>query len=195
MGYDGHLVFTKDLAERDRLSRECYQALVETARFVEQAGLPVEVVSGGGSGTYRSAASVSGMTELQAGTYIFSDPTYREGGLDEFDCALTVLSTVISRPDWPGAEDVAILDVGRKGMAITNGFPAARRPAGEIYSMPQEHSRLRLADPAQPLCVGDPVELWVRDANCTFNLYDRVYAIRGGLVEAVWDIPGRGKAS
>jgi D-serine deaminase-like pyridoxal phosphate-dependent protein len=195
MGYDGHLAFAEDMQERDLRSKQAYQILVDTRDAVEQAGIPVEIVSGGGSGTYRSACSVPGMTEIQAGTYIFSDSTYRDNGLGEFECAMTVLGTVISRPQRPGAEDLAILDVGRKEMALTYGFPEAKCPAGTVFSMPQEHSRLKLADPRQPLCIGDTVELWVGDANCTFNLYDQVYAVRNGQVEAVWDILGRGKAT
>jgi D-serine deaminase-like pyridoxal phosphate-dependent protein len=195
MGYDGHLAFHEDFAERDARSKAAYQVLVDTRDDLEAAGVPVEIVSGGGSGTYRSACSVPGMTEIQAGTYIFSDTTYRDNGLAEFECAMSVLATVISRPQRPGAEDLAILDVGRKEMALTYGLPEAKCPAGTIFSMPQEHSRLKLADPYQPLCVGDPVELWVRDANCTFNLYDQVHAVRDGRVEAVWDILGRGKAT
>ncbi len=195
MGYDGHLAFCEDLQQRDQLSRAAYKTLVDTRDYVQQAGIPVEIVSGGGSGTYRSASAVSGLTELQAGTYIFSDTTYRDNGLEEFECALTILSTVISRPQRTGAEDLAILDVGRKEIALTYGFPEMKSPEGTIFSMPQEHSRLKLADPNKPLRVGDTVEIWVRDANCTFNLFDKVYAIRNGVVEAAVDIPGRGKAT
>jgi D-serine deaminase-like pyridoxal phosphate-dependent protein len=195
MGYDGHLAFCEDFAEREQKSREAYQVLVATCDFIQEAGIPVEIVSGGGSGTYKPASSVPGMTELQAGTYIFSDTTYRDSGLGEFECALTVLATIISRPDRLGAEDLAILDVGRKGISLTYGFPEVKSPAGTIFSMPQEHSRLKLAEPDHSSRVGDTVELWVKDANCTLNLYDKVYGIRDGIVEAVWDIPGRGKAT
>ncbi|RPH69620.1 DSD1 family PLP-dependent enzyme, partial [bacterium] len=139
MGYDGHLAFMKDLQERDRLSRQSYQILVDTSRCLEQAGIPVQIVSGGGSATYRSAALVEGITELQAGTYIFNDSTYHDNGLGEFECALSILATIISRPDRPGAEDLAILDVGRKALEVTYGFPEVKYPTGEIFSMPQEH--------------------------------------------------------
>lgn len=195
MGYDGHLAFSEDLQERDQLSKAAYRMLVETGEYIRQAGIPVEIISGGGTGTYRSACSLPGITEIQAGTYIFSDTTYREKGLTEFECTLTILSTVISRPKRPGAEDLAILDVGRKEMALTYGFPEMKSPEGTIFSMPQEHSRLKLTNPNYPLHIGDTVEVWVRDANCTFNLFDKVYAVRNGIVEAVVDIPGRGKAT
>jgi D-serine deaminase-like pyridoxal phosphate-dependent protein len=195
MGYDGHLVFLKDHQERDRRSRQAYQLLADVSESVRQAGIPVEIVSGSGSCTYKSATGIKGITELQVGTYLFNDTTYRDNGLDEFDCAMTVLATIVSRPDRPGAEDLAILDVGRKAMDLTYGFPEVKYPLGKIFSMPQEHSRLKFDENSPRLKVGDKVELWVKDANGTFNLYDKVYALRNDKVEAVWDITGRGKVT
>ena len=195
MGYDGHLAFVPDLDERARRSVAAYEQLVATRDCLAAAGIPVEIVSGGGTSTFRSASSVAGLTELQLGTYIFSDTTYRDAGLDEFDCALTILSTVVSRPTRSGAEDVVILDVGRKSVSVHNGLPEMKTPRGEVFSMPQEHSRLRLMSGDPRPAVGDHVELWVRDANGTVNLYDRLYGVRGDYVEAVWDLIGRGKAT
>ncbi|MCJ7625169.1 MAG: DSD1 family PLP-dependent enzyme [Anaerolineaceae bacterium] len=196
MGYDGHLVSVKDLAERDRRSRGAYQILVETRRFLENNGIEVEIVSGGGSGTYKSASSIKGVTELQVGTYIFMDTQFRDnGGLEEFECSLSVLATVISRPERAGAEQLAILDVGRKAIDNSYGFPEVKFPSGTIFSMPQEHSRLKVDPSNSKLKVGDKVEIWVRDANGTINMYDKIYAIRDQRVEAVWDIIGRGKVT
>jgi D-serine deaminase-like pyridoxal phosphate-dependent protein len=193
MGYDGHLAFHESLEERFKLSTEAYQVLVKTRDLLVSHNIPVEIVSGGGTNTYKSASSVPGMTEIQCGTYIFSDTTYRDTGLPEFECALTILSTVISRPDRPGAEDIAILDVGTKGCTTIYGFPEVKSPEGVIFSMPQEHSRLKLSKPGNWLKAGDIVELRVKDANGTVNLYDQIYCMRGDVVEAVWDLPGRGK--
>jgi D-serine deaminase-like pyridoxal phosphate-dependent protein len=193
MGYDGHLAFHENLEERFELSRKAYLILVATRDLLVSNNIPVEIVSGGGTNTYKSASSVTGLTEIQCGTYIFSDTTYRDTGLPEFECALTLLSTVISRPNRANAEDVAILDIGTKGCSTIYGYPEVKSPGGVIYSMPQEHSRLKMAKPGDWLKAGDVVELWVKDANGTVNLYDQIYCIRGDIVEAVWDLPGRGK--
>lgn len=83
---------------------------------IERSGLEVEIVSASGTFTYKVASSIDGITELQAGTYILMDTTFREKGVTDFDCTLTVLATVISRPTWPGAEGLAIINVGRKGV-------------------------------------------------------------------------------
>ena len=58
------------------------------------------------------------------------DTTYRDLGLSDYECSLSMLATVISRPDRPGAEDLAILDVGRKAMDLTYGFPEVKATAG-----------------------------------------------------------------
>jgi len=195
MGYDGHLAFLEDKDEQRRRSVEAYTLLVAARDDLLAAGFPVKIVSGGGSATYRYAASVKGITELQAGSYIFNDTTYAKSSLSEFGCALTVLSTVVSRPSRPDATDMAVLDAGRKSVSLTYGYPEVKSVAGEVYSMPQEHARLRLAPDVPPLRPGDQVELWVRDANETVNLYDCMYAMRGDTVEAVWDICGRGRSS
>jgi D-serine deaminase-like pyridoxal phosphate-dependent protein len=196
MGYDGHLTFQVASQDRERLAIEANTLLVETRRYIESAGLEIPIVSASGTFTYKYVAKLKGITEIQAGTYLLMDTAFREKGVTEFGCALSVLSTVISRPRRPGAEDLAVIDVGRKGIEIFYGFPEVKHPAGAmLFSMPQEHGRLRLDGSANDLKAGDKVELWVRDANGTVNLYDKFYAIRDGIVEAVWDIPGRGKAT
>ena len=196
MAYDGHLVFVKDLVERFNRSKIAYKILVDTKDLLVQSGIPVEILSGGGSATYKAASAVKGITEVQVGSYIFMDTTYRDnGGLEEFDCSLSILSTVISRPDRENARDIAVLDIGRKGIDNTLGLPEMKHPDGTIFSMPQEHSRLRFDPQKVRLNVGDIVELWVKDANGTINLYDKVYGMRGEIVESVWDITGRGQVT
>lgn len=197
MGYDGHLVFVSDQAQKHHRSTECYQLLAKTRRYLETNGIPVEIVSGGGTATYQAAATVPGITELQAGSYIFNDSTYYANGIVEFDQALSVLATVISRPKRGGASgSVAILDLGRKAISLTYGLPEVREPSNStIFSMPQEHSRLRLDKDPDGTEIGDTVEVWVGDANGTINLYDKIYAIRDEIVEAVFDISGRGKVT
>ena len=67
-------------------------------------------MSCGGTGTYWITATIPGVTEVQAGGGIFSDVVYQEQyGLDH-ELALTMMTTVISRP----APTRIILDAGKK---------------------------------------------------------------------------------
>jgi D-serine deaminase-like pyridoxal phosphate-dependent protein len=196
MGYDGHCTFKAAGSERDTEARRANQLLADTRRFVQENGIPVEIASGSGTITYKVASTIEGITEIQAGSYLLMDTATREKGAQEFQCALTLAATVISRPSWPGGENIAIIDLGRKQMDIALGLPEVKSPTGAtVFSTPQEHARLRLEGESRALRVGDRVELWVRDANGTINQHGKLYAMRGDVVEAVWDVPGRGEAT
>lgn len=193
MGYDGHCTLGVEESERARLSRRANTLLVETRRFIEETGLRVEIVSAGGTFTYKYAAEIVGITEIQAGTYLLMDTAFEEHGVNDFDCALTVLSTVTSRPTWKGAENLAIIDVGSKGVSTLLGLPEIKDPDGaRVVRLSQEHGRIDVEKSARAPRIGDKMELWVRDANGTVNLYDKFYALRDDVVEAVWEIPTLG---
>ena len=57
-----------------------------------------ELVSAGGTGTASICASYPGVTEVQPGSFIFMDTDYRNAIGSTYANALTVLSTVISKP-------------------------------------------------------------------------------------------------
>ncbi len=196
MGYDGHCTFKVEEDQRQACAQQANDLLVAVRRYVEEAGLEVKIVSAGGTLTYKVAAETPGVTEVQAGTYLLMDTAFKEAGMGDFECTLTVLATVISRPAWAEKRDLAVIDVGRKGMDVHLGLPEIRDlPGASVFSLSQEHGRVKLEDPAKNLQIADKLELWVRNANDTINLYDKFYGLRNGAVEAVWEIPARGKSS
>lgn len=189
MGYDGHCTLKVTESEREGLSRAANALLAEARRYLEAHGVPIEIVSASGTFTYRFAADTPGITEVQAGTYLLMDTGFYDHGVREFEPALTVLTTVISRPTYPGANGLAVIDTGAKSVSLALGAPAVRHPAGVTFvSLSDQHGRVRAGEDA-PLPIGDKVELWVRDANGTINHFNRFYVVRGDHVEAVWEIP------
>ena len=74
MGYEGHTIFTPDPEERRARTVPSVQQLVDSAELVRRAGIPVSIVSGGGTGTHFITGVIPGMTELQVGSYITSVP-------------------------------------------------------------------------------------------------------------------------
>ncbi len=193
MGYDGHCTLGVEVPERERLSRQANTLLADTRRFIEETGLTVDITSAGGTFTYKYASNINGVTEIQAGTYLLMDTAFKEKGVSDFECALTVLSTVTSRPSWRGAEHLAVIDVGSKGISVDLGLPEIKDPEGAtVIKFSQEHGRVDMESATRDLKIGDKVELWVRDANSTINLYDKFYAVRDDVVEAVWEIPNLG---
>ena len=197
MGYEGHTVAKPDLKEREANVREAMQHLIDAKHYLEKHGVEVSIMSGGGTGTFNITGSIPEMTEVQAGSYIFMDSTYRnvEGVGEQFDCSLSVLATVVSRP----APDRVIVDTGLKVLAKEFGIPQPIGITGvEMTGLSEEHGTLKcvgqVSDTDVPLTPGDKIEILPTHCCTTVNLHDRYYGIRNGIVESVWDIAARGKS-
>ena len=76
MGYEGHCVHEPDPAERRRKTTDAMQRLVAAVEAIRAVGIPVGVVSAGGTGTLELTAAVEEVTELQLGSYVFMDTAY-----------------------------------------------------------------------------------------------------------------------
>ncbi len=191
MGYEGHLVGIVDPGERRARVEAALAPLLATRDLLERSGLPVAVVSGGGTGTYDVTGSYPGMTEVQAGSYIFMDAHYHPVR-PEFRPSLSLLATVVSR----AKETQLITDAGLKALSTDMGLPEVLGMAdARVGRLSEEHGRIELADPAAVgLRPGDKVQLLPSHCCTTVNLHDRLFAVRGGVVEDVWPIAARGRS-
>ncbi len=186
-GYEGHVQFVQNRAERTKQGQAANARLVQAAKAVSSAGLPVDIVSGAGTGTYDIAAEFPGMTEIEAGSYIFMDATYQKLGLP-FKQSLTVLSMVVSRP----TDELAIFDVGLKGISperfnpIVSGFSNTI----EVKHLSEEHAIAHLQGDIDPR-PGDKLHFIPSHCCTTVNLYDNIFVARDGRVEAIWPIAAR----
>jgi len=192
--YEGHLVNTEDEGARRAAVEAAMAPIRETRAMLEARGLPVEIVSGGGTGTFALTGALPFFDEVQAGSYVFMDAKYEtiRGVGDRFKPALTVLATVVSRP----TADRAVLDLGRKAIGTDHGTPylKAYRHDAEFKGFSEEHTTLSISGAARDLRPGDTVEIVPGHGCTTVNLYDRYHAMRGGVVEAIWPVAGRGRA-
>ncbi len=192
MGYEGHTVNTINRAEREQTTLASVELLVEMKPLLEQNGIPVEIISGGGTGTYNITGSHPEMTEIQSGSYVLMDTAYREvEGIGEaFGCALSILTTVISRPQT----DRIITDAGLKVMTRDFGLPEPKDISGlELVSLSEEHGSLK-AEEGVTLKAGDKFEVLPNHGCTTINLHDKFYCVRQEKLECIWDIPARGKS-
>ncbi len=192
MGYEGHAVALPTFTERKAVAEESIARLVETKHLLEKHGIPVPMMTGGGTGTYNITGKHPEMTEIEAGSYVFMDAMYQSvGGLHEpFGCALTLLTTVVSRP----AKDRLITDAGLKVASREFGLPRAKNiPELQPIGLSEEHGRFEIVGEIS-LKPGDTIELIPTHCCTTVNLHDRYYGIRNGVVETIWPIAARGKA-
>jgi len=198
-GYAGHCAHVMGFEERRRTSRRWMGRLMKTRELFEKQGLPMDIVTGGSTGTFNIDVELDGLTELQSGSYCVMDLDYRriggkDGGADygDFEMALTVLATVISVP----SAEMAMIDAGLKAFSTDKPFvPEAVEWPGVEYSWAgDEHGRLTVTEPGRRPPLGERIEFFPPHCDPTINLYDRIYAMRGDKVEAVWDIAARGRS-
>jgi len=191
MGYEGHLLTVTDVHEKSSAIRAALRQLTDTADSIRAAGLPCEIVSCGGTGSYLYAIEQPGITEIQAGGAIFMDAFYRTRcQITNLQYALTVLTTVVSRP----APDRAIIDAGRKSLSMELAMPlVAGRDDIRVKGLSAEHGTLELEPSARDLKIGDRLELIPGYADLTTVFHEEFYAFRDGRLEAIWPIEARGK--
>ena len=188
MAWEAHCL-GRPMDERRRCCEEAVGTLVATARQCREAGLDAEIVSCGGTGTFRITAGIEGVTEIQAGGGIFSDVLYESWGIDH-PFALTVMSTVTSRP----TPQRIITDAGRKAMSMDIATPRAIGLENvEKVALSAEHGVVNLNQPNTALKVGDKLEWIVGYGDTTVFLHDEMVATRGDRVEATWPVLARGK--
>ncbi len=188
-GYEGHCVDLRNENERVEKTRQSLKLLVETRRLIEGSGLRVNRVSGGGTGTYTITGDFEGVDEVQAGSYAAMDWWYGDIR-PEFKQAMSVLATVISRPD----RSRVVVDVGRKGFGAEWGAPRVKNlPGSQVVSYGSEE-HMKIAVPQDSMIkIGDRIEIVPSHGCTTSNLYSEFIVHRAGLVTDHWPIEGRGK--
>ena len=75
--WESHAVTIADPAEKARVVADAIKLLTSSADACRAAGLPVDIVSCGGTGTFPYCTQQPGVTEIEAGGIIFSDVLYR----------------------------------------------------------------------------------------------------------------------
>lgn len=189
MAWEGHAMGIKDLAAREDEIRSACGRLVDTAEQCRAAGLDVQVVSAGGTGTYLTSAGVDGITEVEAGGGIFGDSLYVDIGAN-VKPALSLMAQVTSRP----TPTRVVLDSGRKSIDPSNRQPTIRELQidGPI-AFSAEHARFSLAEPSDTPKIGDRLMLWSGYSDQLCHLHECFVAVRNGIVAAIWPIQGRGR--
>ena len=198
--YDGGSQHVKGFGARQAQTLERLAAAADTRGRMERSGLNTEIFSGGGTGTYNIDHQTPGFTDVQVGSYVFMDAQYIEvGGADDpevytdFQPALTILATVVNAQ----YEGRATTDAGAKACTINRPWAIVKGETGMSYtSGSDEFGTLRYEDNAsRTYRAGEKLELIVSHCDPVVNLYDQMYAVRNGRVEAVWPIAARGRST
>jgi D-serine deaminase-like pyridoxal phosphate-dependent protein len=184
MGYEGRLSQPAG-PEKDAAYNPAMSALIDCRLLLERNDIPVEIVSGGGTSTYSLSRGFPGLTEIQAGSYLVMDTDYQKCA--DFELALTVLSTVISKTEG----ERLIVDAGLKSISSERGMSTIKgRPGLRLRKLNAEHGIIDILDPADSCKVGDSVEIWPHYSDATINLHERIYGIRNGQIAEILKLEG-----
>jgi 3-hydroxy-D-aspartate aldolase len=197
-GYEGPV--PKETAlERNKVT-------VGTAEMIRKAGIEVEIVSAGSTGTYEVTGVYPGITEIEPGSFVFGVGTegtgYGWGSVNDvyFKSSLTVLTQIIGA----NFQDRIVTDAGLKVMS--GGFYGVQPPVlakvdgepleFEKASLSEEHTTLTIKEGSEArkkLKWGQKIELVPSHCCTTVNQHDEMIVVKDGRVAAVWPITARGK--
>ncbi len=172
--YAGHVSHMESAEERLRFTQENSKKIRFLLQTMKNAGIEVRTVSGGSTGTAHLKAQENLYTELQAGSYLFMDATYKTLGLP-FGNALTVYSTVVS-----AGQDLVVCDAGVKSCGVDQGMPEPLDFCVSETVASEEHFQLHKPDRA--FRIGDRIRLIPGHCCSTVNLYDKIYLVDGNRV-------------
>jgi D-serine deaminase-like pyridoxal phosphate-dependent protein len=168
--------------------------LANAKALLEDAGIAVPVVTAGNSPDMWHIGDAA-VTERRPGTYIYFDRSQVDMGACTFSaCALTLLTTVVSRP----TSTRIILDAGSKSLSsdllgLTGHGAVMGNEAVIVKSLSEEHGVIELQTPSDIPRVGDRLRIIPNHACVVSNLFDRVHLIRGDeLIETV-PVAARGR--
>lgn len=169
--------------------------MTETKARLSKAGLPCHCITSGGTPDGWQAHLAPVATEYRTGTYIYNDRSLVEGGCCALtDCALTVLTTVVSTP----TADRAIIDAGSKILTSDliglSGYGAVvDHPRLVVSGLSEEHGHLDCSAAPGRLNVGDRIRIVPNHACVVSNMVDAVHLVQGSSVVAVEPVAARGK--
>ena len=195
--YPGHI---KDNGAAGREALAALGGLIQSilADF-RREGIEARIVSGGSTPSLYHSHELPGLNEIRPGTYVYNDwNTVASGACTPQECAATLLVTVVSTAR-PGQ---IIVDGGSKtfssdrltgsGAESTFGH-VVEAPEAVFHKMNEEHGYVDVRQCGRKFEIGERLRIIPNHICVAVNLHERVFGIRNGEVEEVWEVAGRGK--
>lgn len=168
--------------------------LLEASQLLKHTGLETKIISTGGSPDMWNDDGLVGATEYRAGTYIYFDRSLAERKVCTYDdCALHVLTTVVSRP----TSERAMIDAGSKSLTSDlmgmDGFGVVPSLGfAPIYNMSEEHGFLDISKCHSKPKIGDLLRILPNHVCPVTNLFDKVVLVRNTKVIGAVRVDARG---
>jgi D-serine deaminase-like pyridoxal phosphate-dependent protein len=192
--YGGHWQHMEGANARAAAVADGMAYLATVIAALRQAGGDIQVVTGGGTGSFAADAAQGVLTEVQPGSFAFMDREYRDAlGEDPdgaFEQALSIAATVISanHSQW------VTLDAGLKAFATDGPLPVALTPkfAESAYRFfGDEHGRL-MRPQGQEVVRGERVDFVPPHVDPTLDRYDVIHFVRRDVLVEIAPLEARG---
>ena len=178
---------------------EQQETTVAARDYFTQQGMPVEIVSGGGSVDFHNLHKIPHATEVRVGTFNYGDRnTVGNGVMTYAQCAQRIICTVVSKT----TQERVILDGGTK--TFTSDMPQIgdprstfchiiEYPEARMFAQSEEHGHVDVSQCERTPEIGERVSVIANHACGATNNFDEVAMHRNGEVVANWPIWARGK--
>ena len=145
------------------------------------------------------------ITEIRPGNYVMHDAMQVAlGAASLSDCALTVLTTVVSTQTKPDGTQRAFIDAGKKvfttdtgsgingyGVALADADTMQPHPGVQVDHLSEEHGWLTVSGDAN-LTVGDRLRIVPNHACVTVANQDQLHVVDVDTVVDTWTVDARG---
>jgi D-serine deaminase-like pyridoxal phosphate-dependent protein len=171
------------------------QVMAELANTLRGHGITVPEVSVGSTPAMSVVDNLEGITEARPGNYVFYDYTQTVLGSCQLeDCALNVLTTVVSSPPGSGR---SVIDAGALALSLDPG-PRSRCPPGyglivddqgrpkpdlRVVGLSQEHGVVN-----QELPLGTRLRVLPNHSCLTTACFDEMVVVQEDSAEHLWAI-------
>lgn len=193
-GYGGAWQHMEGANARASAVAEGMQKLTAAIAAVRGVGGTVDVITGGGTGTFATDTAQGVLNEVQPGSFAFMDTEYRDALKTdpdgEFEQAATIVSTVITanHPKW------VTLDAGLKAFSTDGPMPRPLTPrfaACRYRFFGDEHGMLSRPEGA-PVARGERIALAPGHIDPTLDRYDVFHLVQDGVLVDIVRVDARG---
>lgn len=195
MSFAGHSYDQHDDEGMRAVAQSDAAILLRHAAELREHGITLASISVGGTPTARHAAAIVGVTEVRPGIYALSDRHQVALGWGDIDdCALTVMTTVVSRP----TANRAVIDGGTKAFSSDLGGDdglwglVVGHPELRLARLTEEHGIIEVPG-GVALPIGSRLEVVPNHGCGTLNMHEATVVTRGSRVLDLWPITARGK--
>lgn len=198
--HSGHVYGISSKNEISNIANEEITSMKKTKELFDKNKIQLDFIASGTTPTFKEVLTSNIITVLRPGNYVFYDAIQVGLGVaKEEDCALTVLTTIISNPQ----KNIYIIDCGSKclgldqgahGNSLIKGFGIVKGyPQLEIISLSEEVGKIKVKDNCN-LKIGDRIEIIPNHSCSSANMTSNLLGYRSETIEKIISVDMRGNS-